>query len=161
MPAALRPEPPRWLPWAALALALAGLAISSYLTLVHYTSQVRLACSATGVIDCERVTTSPQSMVAGVPVALLGVAFFAVAALLVAPPAWRSPALGWVRIAWLTAGVCMVVRLLYAELFEIDAICLWCTAVHAITVGLFATVLVGQALAAGETRAAAPVRAGR
>jgi uncharacterized membrane protein len=147
-------------PWLALALALAGLAISSYLTLAHYTSHVRLACSATGVIDCERVTTSPQSMVAGVPVALLGVAFFAVAALLVMPAAWRSPALDWPRIVWVTAGVCMVVRLLYAELFEIDAICLWCTAVHAITVGLFATVLVGHALAAEEA-GAAPLRAGR
>ena len=41
----------------------------------------------------------------------------------------------------------MVVRLVYAELFQIDAICLWCTVVHAISVLLFAVVLVAEALA--------------
>ena len=40
----------------------------------------------------------------------------------------------------------MVLRLIYAELFQIDAICLWCTAVHVITVALFIAVVVGEAL---------------
>jgi uncharacterized membrane protein len=40
------------------------------------------------------------------------------------------------------------VWLVYAELFKIDAICLWCTVVHAITVVLFGVVLVAEALIA-------------
>ncbi len=47
----------------------------------------------------------------------------------------------------MAAGIAMVVRLVYAELFQIDAVCLWCTAVHVITVILFAAVLVAEALA--------------
>ena len=35
----------------------------------------------------------------------------------------------------------MVFYLLYAELFSIKAICLWCTAVHAITLLLFVLVV--------------------
>ena len=40
----------------------------------------------------------------------------------------------------------MVLHLVYAELFQIDAVCLWCTSVHVITVILFAAVLVAEAL---------------
>jgi uncharacterized membrane protein len=143
----------RWLPgWVApvtLALAAAGLAVSAYLTLTHYTTTVRLACSTTGAIDCVKVTTSPQSMIAGVPVAVLGVVFFVVAAALCLPVAWRSqaPTVRVARIGWMVAGVVMVLHLVYAELFQIDAICLWCTTVHVITVILFAAVLVAEALA--------------
>ena len=143
----------RWVPaWVApvtLALSAAGLAVSAYLTLVHYTTTVTLACSTTGVVNCEKVTTSPQSMIAGVPVAPLGVVFFVVAAALCVPAAWRSqaPAVRIARIAWMVAGVAMVLHLVYAELFQIDAICLWCTTVHVITVVLFAVVLVAEALA--------------
>jgi uncharacterized membrane protein len=82
-------------------------------------------------------------------VAVLGVAWFVVAGVLCLPGAWRSPAppVRNVRIGWMVAGVLMVVRLVYAELFQIDAVCLWCTAVHVITVALFAVVLVAEALA--------------
>jgi uncharacterized membrane protein len=144
---------PRWLPaWVApvtLALAAAGLAVSAYLTLVHYATTVKLACSTTGVVNCEKVTSSPQSMLAGVPVALLGVAFFVVAGALCLPAAWRShsAAVRIARIGWMVAGIAMVLHLVYAELFQIDAICLWCTTVHVITVILFAAVLVAEALA--------------
>ena len=143
----------RWLPaWVApvtLALAAAGLAVSAYLTVVHYTTTVKLACSTTGVVNCEKVTTSAQSMLAGVPVALLGVVFFVVAGALCLPVAWRlrSAAVRIARIGWMVAGIAMVLHLVYAELFQIDAICLWCTSVHVITVILFAAVLVAEALA--------------
>jgi uncharacterized membrane protein len=132
-----------------LVLAAAGLGVSTYLTVTHFTTQVSLACSSTGVINCEKVTTSPQSYVLGIPVAVLGVAWFVVAGVLCLPGAWRSPAppVRNVRIGWMVAGVLMVVRLVYAELFQIDAVCLWCTAVHVITVALFAVVLVAEALA--------------
>lgn len=142
---------PRMLAPLTLALCVAGLAVSAYLTLVHYSTSVTLACSATGTINCEKVTSSPQSMVAGLPVALLGVVFFVVALALCLPAAWRSDA-QWVkvaRLAWIFAGGLMVIRLIYAELFQIDAICLWCTAVHVITVALFIAVVIGEAMLAG------------
>jgi uncharacterized membrane protein len=140
---------PAWVAPVTLALSAAGLAVSVYLTLVHYTTTVRLACSTTAVVNCEKVTTSPQSMIAGVPVALLGVIYFVVAGALVLPVAWRAqaPAVRIARVGWMVAGVAMVLHLVYAELFQIDAICLWCTSVHVITVALFAIVVVAEALA--------------
>ena len=117
-----RVRPARWVPaWVApvsLVLVAGGLAVSIDLTITHYTTSVRLACSASGVIDCQKVTTSPQSFIAGVPVAVLGVAFFVVFAVLCLPAAWRSgePAVRYARIGLAVAGVLTVVRLVYAEL---------------------------------------------
>jgi uncharacterized membrane protein len=141
---------PTWVPAVSLVLVGAGLAVSIYLTITHFTTTVQLACSNTGTINCEKVTTSPQSYIAGVPVAVLGVVFFAAGAALCLPAAWRSaaPALRYARIGWAVGGVATVVWLVYAELFKIDAICLWCTVVHAITVVLFGVVLVAEALIA-------------
>ena len=147
------PPPGRWIPvWvvpACFALVAVGLAVSIYLTITHFTTTVSLACTNSGTLNCEKVTTSPQSYVLGIPVAPLGVAWFVVAALLLLPAAWRSPApaVRYARIGWMVAGVAMVVRLVYAELFQINAICVWCTVVHVVTVALFAVVLVAEAMA--------------
>jgi uncharacterized membrane protein len=141
---------PAWVPAASLVLVGAGLAVSIYLTITHFTTHVQLACSSTGTINCEKVTTSPQSYIAGVPVAVLGIVFFVAGAALCLPAAWRStaPWMRYARMAWVVGGVATVVWLVYAELFKIDAICLWCTVVHAITVVLFGLVMVAEALIA-------------
>ncbi len=146
---------PAWVLRSSMTLAVIGLAVAAYLTVTHFTTHVRLACSASGVIDCEKVTTSPQSYVLGIPVAVLGVAFFVVAACLCAPPAWRSPEplVRYARLGWAIGGVCTVVYLIYAELFEIDAVCLWCSLVHLTTIALFVVVVVGEALVEGASSA--------
>lgn len=132
--------------------SLLGIGVAGYLTIVHYTTSVTLACSDTGLINCEKVTTSPQSMVYGVPVALLGLIWFVVMLALSTPWAWRSPAPWlWIgRLAWVIGGIAMVLHLIYAELFQIDAICLWCSAVHVLTLVLFAIVTIATALARTE-----------
>ncbi len=109
-----------------------GLLISGYLAATHFfAEQVPLACSASGFVDCEQVTSSAQSMVGPVPVAVLGVVWFGVfLGLLLARR--LSP-----RMAWCVAGLLAVFYLVYAELFLIGALCLWCTAIHAIVVALF------------------------
>ena len=71
------PEHPRWTAPVTVALSLAGLGTASYLTYMHYTEPAGLACPDTGVVNCLKVTTSAQSMVGPVPVAVLGVVFFA------------------------------------------------------------------------------------
>ncbi len=150
MPAAdpARPGlPPRWGTWTATGLALAGLLAAGYLTAAHYTSPRLLACPDTGLVNCARVTTSAQSVVAGVPVAVWGLGYFAVMAALCSPSAWRWPALVPVRLAAAAAGVAAVVYLVYTELFTLDAICLWCTAVHVLTLALFAVVAFTSAAA--------------
>jgi uncharacterized membrane protein len=76
-----------------------------------------------------------------VPVAVLGLGFFVLMSALLSPPAWRRQALDPVRVAAVTAGVAMVLYLIWVELFRVNAICLWCTAVHVCTVVLLGTVL--------------------
>jgi uncharacterized membrane protein len=128
----------RWLRWTTLALSLGGLGVSLYLTITHYTTSVTLTCPATGIVNCQKVTTSPESMLFGaIPVAVLGLAYYAGLVALTTPRAWRSASLRWVRVGALAAGLGFVIYLVYTELFTLDAICLWCTSVHVITVVLF------------------------
>jgi uncharacterized membrane protein len=113
--------------------------VSLYLTIAHYTQSVTLSCPDTGVINCAKVTASPESMLLGVPVAVLGLAFYVAMTALTSPWAWRAgwPALRWARLGALAAGIAFVLYLVYTELFTLDAICLWCTTVHVITFALF------------------------
>jgi uncharacterized membrane protein len=144
------PEPvaaPRWPAVTTLVLSVLGLAVSVYLTIEHYTSSTTLACPETGVINCQKVTTSAESSIVGIPVALLGLIFFVAMLPLCLPAAWRSrrPELRWGRLAFTLVGIGFVIYLVYTELFTLDAVCLWCTAVHVITVLLFAVVALGTA----------------
>jgi uncharacterized membrane protein len=50
-------------------------------------------------------------------------------------------------LAVVSVGAVFVLYLVWVELFRVDAICLWCTAVHVVTVALFAVIAFGSALA--------------
>jgi uncharacterized membrane protein len=135
---------PRWVPRLTLALAAGAVLVSTYLTIAHFTSPSVLACSDSGTINCGRVTTSAQSRFLGIPVAVIGLAWSLAMVVLCSPAAWDAGA-RWVRplrLALSSAGVLFVLWLVYAELFVIRAICLWCTVVHVLAFGLFALVLV-------------------
>jgi uncharacterized membrane protein len=137
-----------WIPWTTLVLSIAGLAVASYLTYEHFTAGTTLACPNTGVVNCAKVTSSQYSKVFGIPVAVLGLAFFVGMTALSLPPMWRtaSPWPSRLRLTAVVVGVVFVCYLIWAELFQIDAICLWCTVVHALTLVLFALVIIRQAL---------------
>ena len=139
---------PAWVPAVTLVLAVAGLAVSIYLTYEHFTGSTTLACSDNGVINCLKVTTSAQSKVFGIPVAVLGLVYFVAMIPLCLPVAWRDPRplVARARLVASVVGVGFVLYLLYAELFEIGNICLWCTVVHVITVALFGVIVFAGAL---------------
>jgi len=133
----------RWQPLTTLLLSIAGLGVAVYLTVAHFDTHVALVCADNGVVNCEKVTTSPQSYVFGIPVAVLGLAFFVPMIVLCLPAAWRSAdrRIHLARLALSVCGVGMVLYLVSAELFIIKAICLWCTSVHVITFILFVIVV--------------------
>ena len=148
---------PGWLQLTTWALSLAGLGVSVYLTVAHYTSSSILACSDNGLVNCAAVTTSPESMVFGVfPVAVLGLAFYVFMATVTSPWAWRAtwPPLGWARFGSVIVGMLFVLYLIYTELFTLDAICLWCTSVHVITFLLFGLIVFSAAAGYGIAKAA-------
>jgi hypothetical protein len=69
---ATRSAVPLWMQIATFLLALAGLGVSIYLTIAHFTEAPLAGCSESGLVNCTKVTTSPQSYVFGIPVAVLG-----------------------------------------------------------------------------------------
>lgn len=141
-------KPLGWLPWTTLVLSVAGVAVAAYLTYEHFTAGTTLACPDTGVVNCLKVTSSEYSKLFGIPVALLGLLFFVGMTALSVPPLWRttSPWPSRLRLAAVVVGVVFVCYLIWAELFQIDAICLWCTVVHGLTLVLFGLVVIRQAL---------------
>lgn len=133
------PNPLLGMRLASLLVSLAGLGVSIYLTVEHYDTNLTLSCPANGTINCLKVTSSSYSLMAGIPVALLGLLFFAAMAATFIPPASRWARMDEARLAAAGVGTVFVLYLVWAELFRIDAICLWCTSVHVLTLVLLAT----------------------
>jgi uncharacterized membrane protein len=123
--------------WQALALAagVAGLGISIYLTVVHY-SAIPVACPATAQINCEQVLSSPYGVIAGsaIPTSAAGIVWFAVSALLAAGRLAGRPELARPQLAWSALGLVAVLMLVYIEIVELGAICIWCTTAHLLVV---------------------------
>jgi uncharacterized membrane protein len=135
-----RAAAPFWLQITTWLVAMAGLGVSIYLTIAHFTESTLAGCSESGLVNCTKVTTSPQSYVFGIPVAVLGLAFYLFAVAAMSPWAWRSSRreVHIVRLASTVVGIGFVLYLIYAELFIIGSICLYCTSVHVLTFVLFA-----------------------
>lgn len=143
--------PPRWLQYLSFVLAIAGLGVAGYETQAHFTGNHLAGCPSNvhATFDCSAVITSPQSMVFGViPVAILGLAFYLFAVVIFSPWAWRlpRPAVGWLRMVSMIAGIGFVVYLVYAEVVLIKELCEYCTAIHVITFLLFCITVVSAAL---------------
>jgi uncharacterized membrane protein len=147
---------PAWFQWTTWGLSLAGLGVSTYLTIAHFNQSVSLVCPATSTINCEKVTTSPESYLVGIPVAVLGLAFYLFMVVVNSPWLWRVtwPPLRWARIGSVVVGIAFVLYLIYSELFRIGAICLWCTSVHVITFCLFGFLIFGAAAGYGMVKSA-------
>jgi uncharacterized membrane protein len=114
-------------------LALLGLAISIYLTWVHY-ADIEPVC--TGISDCEKVQSSDYAELAGIPVAVLGIAGY----VSILASLWLRVELT-VLLAYVAAGFSGY--LTWAELFKIDAICQWCvaSALASLAIAVLATLL--------------------
>jgi uncharacterized membrane protein len=150
---------PLWFQLTTWGLALAGLGVSIYLTVAHFTSPRILVCSEKGFVNCAAVTTSPESMVFGIfPVAVLGLAFYVFMAAATSPWAWRVtwPPVRWARFGSVIVGMVFVLYLLYTELFTLNAICLFCTIVHVITFLLFGLIVFSFAAGYGAPETASP-----
>lgn len=134
---------------ALMLMALVGIAISIYLTSVHYL-KTPLACSTTGLIDCETVLASRYSVVPGtdLPITLPGMFFFVVSlglAGVALASRWRGQPeptrLRLAHVLWSLFGLVFVLYLVYAEIVKLNRICAWCTGVHLLTLLTFLVAL--------------------
>ncbi len=126
----------------ALGVAGAGGLVSLYLTWLHYSGTLALCLGSNA---CETVQSSRYAELGGIPVALLGLAFFALAAgLLVRRGRLRGEQREGARLAFFgltLTGVVFAGYLTYLELFVIGALCPWCVSVALCVVALFALAL--------------------
>lgn len=118
---------------ASLVLATIGLALSLYLSYVHFNLDA-LVCSGGG---CEIVQTSRYSEMFGIPIAFMGVAMFItlIVAIVVRE---RKPEytdiLGTAIVGILLTAVLYWAYLTYIELNVLYAVCQWCVATSIVTV---------------------------
>jgi uncharacterized membrane protein len=102
-------------------VALVGVGIATYLVYVHYAGIQPFCVSGSG--GCEKVQTSDFAKLAGIPVAVLGLAGYLaiLGSLLIRGDLGR---LAGAAIALSGFGFSMY--LTYREIFTIKAICQWC-----------------------------------
>lgn len=127
----------------ALGAGLAGVGISIYLTIVHY-SAIPLACPANAVINCEQVLSSRYAVIGGssVPTSAAGIIWFAVSAGLAFALLRRpAPRLTSAQLAWSAVGLLTALYLVYVEIVQLGAVCVWCSAAHLLVVLIFLVAL--------------------
>ncbi|HET9783245.1 MAG TPA: vitamin K epoxide reductase family protein [Candidatus Dormibacteraeota bacterium] len=119
-----------------LVAGLAGVAVSIYLTVLHYAGVVP-GCPVTGPINCDAVLASSYALIAGtsIPTSAAGIVWFAASAVL-----WLRP-VGRLHLAWSALGLLTVLYLVFIEIVRIGAICLWCTAAHLLVLVIFLAAL--------------------
>ena len=100
-------------------LAVVGAAIAAYLTTVHYAHTAPI-CTTGG---CEKVQRSSYAELAGIPVALLGLAAYV---LLLGTAALRGTNAALAGAFLALTGTAFSGYLLWAQLERIHAICIWC-----------------------------------
>lgn len=126
---------PNWIIFALVAVSVIGLADSSYLTAKHYLGSP-INCSIFN--GCEKVTTSPYSIILGVPVALLGVLYYFSFLLLVIfyLDTKREKILEFAaRFSFV--GIIASFWFLFLQIFIIKALCLYCLISAASSTTLF------------------------
>lgn len=163
----LRPATPgiirqmsRWI----VGFATLGLAASSGSTWVHYRllndpTYVSI-CDVNSTLSCSEAYTSQYGAFAGVPVALLGLLFFAGIIGLVALCArstTAAPSLPGYVFAASTVGLAAVLYLGYASYFILGTVCLLCVGTYVAVIGLFLT----SGAAAKDPMSSLPARAAR
>jgi uncharacterized membrane protein len=105
-----------------IVLTAIGICLAGYLTYIHY-SGTTPPCSIKGN-PCSQVQKSQYSLLAGVPVALIGLlGYIAILGSLLAPESERAR---FVTAALTVGGFGFSAYLTYRELFTLHKICEWC-----------------------------------
>ncbi len=136
-------DPPARIAWLA-AFAALGLAASSASAYVHYQILNDPAyasfCDVNATFSCTEAYSSQYGSIAGVPVAVFGVIFFAFVLGLVALCAASATAaanLAGYVFASSTIGLAVVLYLAYASFVILKAVCVLCAGTYVAVIGLF------------------------
>jgi uncharacterized membrane protein len=117
----------------AVALAVLGIGVASYIAIADASRGAPL-CLAGGH-GCETVAASRYAHLAGINVAVIGIAGYVA---LLAAALIRGDAGRFASFALATIGFGFSLYLTYLELFDINAICQWCVGSAVLMTALFA-----------------------
>jgi len=123
---------------AEVAVAVAGVGVSAYLTWVHYHPGA-LVCTRGG--GCETVQHSHYAVLLGIPVAVIGLAAWTIVLALVL---WDSPGSRLAVAATALAALAFVVYLVVLQLSVIHAVCVWCMVNDVLLVPALAAIAIAR-----------------
>jgi len=125
-------------------LSGAGMAVAYYLVTLHTAiakNPHRGLCTFTDTISCDAVLASPYAEIAGVPVALIGVAGFAalffLAVICLCIPWWGPCRMRVTLVLVAAVGLCFELVMTGVELFIIQAVCPYCLTALGLITGTF------------------------
>jgi uncharacterized membrane protein len=138
-----------------------GVAVASYLVTLHAAiarNPRRGLCTFTDTISCDAVLASPYAEIAGVPVALIGVAGFAALCVLAAVclfiPWWGPCRMRVTLLLVASVGLGFELVMTGVEIFIIQAVCPYCLTALGLIAGTFLAAY--WAWRRGETRPLRP-----
>jgi uncharacterized membrane protein/protein-disulfide isomerase len=128
--------------WLILGFTLAGLVFASWSAWVHYRLVTEpgytSVCDVSATLNCSAVYLSRYGSFAGVPVALGGMIWFGLVALIagLATPDKKSAAGGYI-FALSTVGLAVILYLGYASFMILKTGCLLCMGTYVAVIGIF------------------------
>jgi uncharacterized membrane protein len=112
--------------WPVIAVEVAGLLLSIYLALISFGILFNnVPCPRGSLFACHSIVKGRYSTFAGLPIAPLGVAYFALQ-LMLSGLYTKKGATRWLKLVVLAAGVAFAGYLRAVELRYVRAICPWC-----------------------------------
>ncbi len=132
---------PKWLILVMAGITFFGFADAAYLTIEHYFS-VPLPCTIFN--GCEAVTTSVYSVLAGIPVALLGALYYLTVFILLACAIdTHKKIFASLAMKVTPFGFFASLYFVYLQIFVIKAICLYCMVSATTSTILFVLGMIG------------------
>jgi vitamin-K-epoxide reductase (warfarin-sensitive) len=131
--------------WILIVLAVIGIAASSLALREHYRTDDNSPCSINDHWDCGIVNHSPFAVIAGVPVAIIGIAGYLLLGALALKKAFRL---------MLVAALGALAFSLYLARIEAKVLGVWCVycVISLGVISLMSLLLIGKALINGKTR---------
>jgi uncharacterized membrane protein/protein-disulfide isomerase len=134
-----------------LVLGVAGFGVSLYALILHLqtkTSTAALTCDINESVSCTKVIGGEYGEFYGMPLGALGMSYFGAVIALAFLPAFVEASASWMarrQLIIATVGAVISVYLAYLSYFKINAVCLVCSSVHALSVINFVWTLIAFA----------------
>jgi uncharacterized membrane protein len=136
-------------------LTVVGVGVATYLTVVHY-AHIKPLCGRTGHNSCNEVQHSQYSELAGVSVAVIGLAgYLVILGSLLAPEGERAR---FATAVLTLGGLGFSAYLTYREIFSLEKICEWCVS-SAVIMAVLASLAIVRFLRADDRNSSPRSRA--